>query len=60
MRKAQSRCDGGSEEIRWSLVYEWTPIQFAQVRAGFLWNGGIPQDPSEHQRLYCIELYGFF
>jgi hypothetical protein len=48
------------EETRWSFIYEWTPIQFAQIRSGFRWNDGIPQDPSEHQRLYFIELHGFF
>lgn len=48
------------EEVRWSVVYELWPIQFAQVRAGFRWNDGIPQDPLEHQRLYFIELHGFF
>jgi hypothetical protein len=48
------------EETRWSLVYELTPIQFVQLRAGFRWNDGIPQDPSEHQKLYFVELHGFF
>jgi hypothetical protein len=48
------------EETRWSLVYELTPIQFAQIRAGFRWNDGIPQDPSEHEKLYFVELHGFF
>jgi hypothetical protein len=49
-----------AEQTRWSLVYELTPIQFVQLRAGFRWNDGIPQDPAEHQRLYFIELHGFF
>jgi len=48
------------EETRWSLVYELTPIQFAQIRMGFRWNDGIPQDPAEHQRLYFVELHGYF
>jgi Phosphate-selective porin O and P len=48
------------EQTRWSLLYELTPIQFLQLRAGFRWNDGIPQDPSEHQRLYFVELHGFF
>jgi hypothetical protein len=48
------------DQTRWSLVYELTPIQFVQIRAGFRWNDGIPQDPSEHQRLYFVELHGFF
>jgi hypothetical protein len=49
-----------AEQIRWSLVYELTPIQFVQLRAGFRWNDGIPQDNSEHQRLYFLEVHGFF
>jgi hypothetical protein len=48
------------EQTRWSLVYELTPIQFVQVRTGFRWNDGIPQDNSQHQRLYFVELHGFF
>jgi hypothetical protein len=55
-----NRAVPNGEEARWSLVYELTPIQFAQIRAGFRWNDGIPQDPAEHQRLYFIELHGFF
>jgi hypothetical protein len=48
------------EETRWSLVYELTPIQFLQARMGFRQNDGIPQDNAEHQRLYFVELHGFF
>jgi hypothetical protein len=48
------------EETRWSLVYEFTPIQFAQIRTGFRWLDGIPQDPAEHTRLYFVELHGYF
>jgi hypothetical protein len=48
------------EETRWSLVYEFTPIQFAQIRTGFRWNNGIPQDNAEHGRLYFVELHGYF
>jgi hypothetical protein len=47
-------------QTRWSIVYELTPIQFVQLRAGFRYNDGIPQDPSEHQKLAFIELHGFF
>jgi hypothetical protein len=47
-------------ETRWSLVYEFTPIQFVQLRGGVRWNDGIPQDDTEHQRLYFVELHGYF
>ncbi|MGA2342127.1 MAG: hypothetical protein ABSG29_02965 [Steroidobacteraceae bacterium] len=36
-----------------------TPIQFGQGRTGFRLNDGISQDPSEHERLYFIELHGY-
>jgi hypothetical protein len=36
-----------------------TPLQFAQIRSGFHWKGGIPQDPSERRHLHFIELRGF-
>jgi len=55
-----NRAVPNGEETRWSLVYELTPIQFVQIRAGFRWNDGIPQDNSEHGRLYFVELHGFF
>ena len=45
---------------RWSVVYELTPIQFVQLRAGFRINDGIPQAPSQHERFGFIELHGFF
>ena len=55
-----NRAVPNGEETRWSLVYEFTPIQFAQIRAGFRRNDGIPQDNAEHARLYFIELHGYF
>jgi hypothetical protein len=55
-----NRAVPNGEETRWSLVYELTPVQFVQIRTGFRWNDGIPQDNSEHQRLYFVELHGFF
>jgi len=27
---------------------------------GFRWNDGIPQDNSQHGRLYFVELHGYF
>ncbi len=51
---------GHGEQTRWSLVYELTPIQFLQLRAGFRYSDGIPQDNAEHGRLYFVELHGFF
>ncbi|HEY1491027.1 MAG TPA: hypothetical protein VGF35_00235 [Steroidobacteraceae bacterium] len=47
-------------QTRWSLVYEYTPIQFVQLRGGFRYNDGIPQVDAQHLKLYFIELHGFF
>jgi hypothetical protein len=45
---------------RWSLVYELTPIQFVQLRAGVRYSQGIPQAPAENARLFFVQLHGFF
>jgi len=55
-----NRAVPNGEQTRWSLVYELTPIQFVQIRAGFRRNDGIPQDNAEHGRLYFVELHGYF
>ena len=48
------------QETRWSLLYELTPVQFVQLRAGVRYSDGIPQLATEHTRLYFLELHGFF
>ncbi len=55
-----NRAVPNGEQTRWSLVYELSPIQFVQLRTGLRYNDGIPQANSEHQRLYFVELHGFF
>jgi hypothetical protein len=47
-------------QTRWSVVYEWTPIQFVQIRGGARIADGIPQIDSQHTKLYFVELHGFF
>jgi hypothetical protein len=49
-----------NNQTRWSAVYEWTPIQFVQLRGGVRFNDGIPQVDTQHIKLYFIELHGFF
>ena len=51
---------GHDQQTRWSLLYELTPVQFVQLRAGVRYSDGIPQLASEHTRLYFLELHGFF
>lgn len=48
------------QQTRWSLVYEYAPIQFLQLRGGARLNDGIPQRPDEHLKIYFVELHGFF
>ena len=50
----------GSERTRWSLVYELTPVQFLQLRAGVRDYYGPQPIPSERSRLFFIQLHGFF
>jgi hypothetical protein len=47
-------------QTRWSAVYEWTPIQFVQIRGGVRYQDGIPQIDTQHTKLYFVELHGFF
>jgi hypothetical protein len=47
-------------QTRWSVVYELTPIQFAQIRAGVRYYDGIPQNDTQNTREYFVELHGFF
>jgi len=42
------------------VVYELTPVQFVQLRAGVRYADGIPQLATEHTRLYFVQLHGFF
>src|SRR6266480_4486496 len=48
------------QQTRWSLLYELTPVQFVQLRAGVRYSDGIPQLATEHTRRYFLELHGFF
>jgi len=45
---------------RYSLVYEYTPIQFLQVRGGLRYYDGIPQNHEQNEREAFVELHGFF
>jgi hypothetical protein len=47
-------------QTRWSLLYELTPIQFVQLRAGVRFYDGIPQIDAQHTRQYFLEVHGFF
>lgn len=47
-------------KVRYSLVYEYTPIAFVQLRAGYRKFGGIPQNAVDNRRQSFVELHGLF
>lgn len=48
------------EQTRSSLVYEWAPIQFLQVRGGVRIYDGIPQNDTQNRRQAFLQLHAFF
>ena len=50
----------GNSESRWSLVYELTPVQFLQLRAGVRDYYGPSSIPSQRTKLFFAQLHGFF
>jgi hypothetical protein len=49
-----------NQQTRYSVVYEYTPIPFLQLRAGYRHNFGIPQNDTQNQQTTFFELHGFF
>jgi len=49
-----------NQATRYSLVYEYTPLPFLQVRAGYRHYFGIPQNNEQNQQLTFFELHGYF
>jgi hypothetical protein len=48
------------EQTRGSAVYEWSPIQFVQLRAGVRLYDGIPQNDLQNRKQAFLQLHGFF
>jgi hypothetical protein len=48
------------QKTRWSAVYEYTPVPFLQLRAGFRQYDGIPQNDVDNRNVAFFELHGFF
>jgi hypothetical protein len=48
------------EQARASALYEWSPIQFVQIRAGVRVYDGIPQNDNQNRKQAFIQLHGFF
>lgn len=48
------------ERNRYSLVYEYFPLPFTQLRIGIRSNDGIPQNDAQNADLLFVELHGYF
>jgi hypothetical protein len=48
------------EQTRASVLYEWAPIQFVQLRAGVRLYDGIPQNDNQNRTQAFVQLHGFF
>ena len=47
-------------QVRWSLLWEYTPIQFLQSRVGARIYDGIPQVDFQNRNEFFAEIHGFF
>jgi hypothetical protein len=47
-------------QTRWSVVWEYTPIQFLQARIGARIYDGVPQSDPQNRKEYFAEIHGFF
>jgi hypothetical protein len=48
------------DKVRYSAVYEWTPVPFLQLRAGARVYRGIPQSDPDNRQAVFIEAHAFF
>lgn len=48
------------QQARYSIVYEFTPIPFLQLRVGYRRYRGIPQSNIENKRWSFVEVHGYF
>lgn len=48
------------QQSRHSLLWEYTPMAFLQLRLGGRWSDGIPQSPVQNQRQLLAEVHAFF
>lgn len=47
------------QKTRWSILYEYTPVPFVQLRAGFRRYRGIPQNDLDNRHMLFLELHAF-
>jgi hypothetical protein len=48
------------QQTRYSVVWEYTPLQFVQLRVGARYFDGIPQNDLQNRRLIFAQLHGYF
>ncbi len=48
------------QQTRYSLVWEYTPLQFVQFRLGVRNYDGIPQNDLQNRRMFFAQLNGYF
>jgi len=48
------------EQNRYSLVWEYFPVQFLQLRAGARIYDGIPQNAFQNRKIYFVQAHGYF
>jgi len=48
------------QQTRVSALYEFTPMPFLQLRAGYRRYRGIPQSNAQNRQLVFVEAHGFF
>ncbi len=48
------------ERTRWSLVWEYFPIEFTQLSVGYRDNDGIPQNDLQNIKEFFVQLHNYF
>jgi hypothetical protein len=48
------------QQTRYSVVWEYTPLQFVQFRAGARLYDGIPQNDLQNRHVWFVQLNGYF
>jgi hypothetical protein len=51
---------GDNQQVRYSIVWEYTPMQFLQARFGARAYDGIPQFDLQNRNEWFAEIHGFF
>jgi hypothetical protein len=47
-------------QVRYSVIWEYSPIQFVQMRVGYRLYDGIPQVDAQNRETFFVEAHGFF